>query len=165
MIPTHHRTVLAEHGPRFRARAGYQHPLYAHAASRVRDGGRKITPSTTSPEAPPPLVIYVPEASARTLDNHRPRVRSSPRSRPRTPATPRPEGALEGLSTFLVLSCAQGSGPNAVRRTGQFRRGIHGMLPAWPRMSSPQVTNVGQSSPSTAHLAMGPSLSTPVIYC
>src|SRR5215213_8422017 len=111
MIPTHHRTVLAEHGPRFRARAGYQHPLYAHAASRVRDGGLKITASTTAPEAPPPLVIYVPEASAKTLDNRRPLARSTPRSPPRTPAPRRLEVGAVARPETLLPSCTNGSDP------------------------------------------------------
>jgi hypothetical protein len=60
-------------------------------------------------------VIYVPEASARTLDNRRPRVRSSPRSRPRRPAAPRPEGAPGGLSASLAPSCTQRSDVSAQR--------------------------------------------------
>jgi hypothetical protein len=81
----------------------------------VSDGRRKITASTTCPEAAPHLLSYVPEASVRTLDNHRPRARSTPRSRPRRRAAQRPEEASEGLPACLVLSCTQGSGLGAYR--------------------------------------------------
>jgi hypothetical protein len=81
----------------------------------LRGGRRKITASTTCPKAAPHLVIYVPEASAETLDNHQPRARSTPRTRPRTPAAPRREEASGGLSACLVRSCAQGSDGSAQR--------------------------------------------------
>jgi hypothetical protein len=51
---------------------GHPYPLNPHVASRLLRGGRrKITASTTNPKAAPHLVIYVPDATAKRLDNDR----------------------------------------------------------------------------------------------
>src|SRR5215207_11455319 len=110
----HRRVVVTQHRPGLYARVGHPHPLYAHAASRsLRGGRRKITASTTCPKAAPHLVIYVPEASTRTLDNHRPRARSSPHNRPRRRAARRPEGASGERLASLERSSTQRSATSA----------------------------------------------------
>src|SRR5829696_7337648 len=101
----HRRVVVTQHRPGLCARVRHPHPLYAHAASRsLRGGRRKITASTTRPKAAPHLVIYVPEASTRTLDNHRPRARSTPHSPSRTRGPPGRGAGAGARPAVLVRS-------------------------------------------------------------
>jgi hypothetical protein len=67
-----------------------------------------------TPELPASLVIYVPHASARRLDNRRPRARSSPRSQPRRRG-PLDRGEAPELGpAVLVPSSTHRSAPSAL---------------------------------------------------
>jgi hypothetical protein len=86
-----------------------------------------------TPELPASLVIYVPHASARGLDNRRPRARSSPRSQPRRRG-PLDRGEAPELGpAVLVPSSTHRSAPSAV---GGFELGAN---------------KLGRSDPGTAH--------------